>query len=133
MKFVLSAAKRKTAIARVLMKEGKGRVYVNDIPLEIYPVELFRNKVMEPILLLGREYRDKIDVVVRVNGGGVMAQADAVRTAIARGLMKFFESEQLKRIFLEYDRVMLAGDPRQTEPEKYMRYSARRRWQKSYR
>jgi len=133
MKFVLSAAKRKTAIARVLMKDGKGRVYVNDIPLEIYPVELFRNKVMEPILLLGREYRDKIDVVVRVNGGGVMAQADAVRTAIARGLMKFFESEQLKRIFLEYDRVMLAGDPRQTEPEKYMRYSARRRWQKSYR
>ncbi|MCI4396898.1 MAG: 30S ribosomal protein S9 [Thermoprotei archaeon] len=133
MKFVLSAAKRKTAIARVLIKEGKGRVYVNDIPLEIYPVELFRNKVMEPILLLGREYRDKIDVVVRVNGGGVMAQADAVRTAIARGLMKFFESEQLKRIFLEYDRVMLAGDPRQTEPEKYMRYSARRRWQKSYR
>jgi small subunit ribosomal protein S9 len=133
MKFVLSAAKRKTAIARVLIKEGKGRVYVNDIPLEIYPVELFRNKVMEPILLLGREYRDKIDVVVRVNGGGVMAQADAVRTAIARGLMKFFESEQLKKIFLEYDRVMLAGDPRQTEPEKYMRYSARRRWQKSYR
>jgi small subunit ribosomal protein S9 len=133
MKFVLSAAKRKTAIARVLIKEGKGRVYVNDIPLEIYSVELFRNKVMEPILLLGREYRDKIDVVVRVNGGGVMAQADAVRTAIARGLMKFFESEQLKRIFLEYDRVMLAGDPRQTEPEKYMRYSARRRWQKSYR
>ncbi|NAY90087.1 MAG: 30S ribosomal protein S9 [Desulfurococcales archaeon] len=133
MKFVLSAAKRKTAIARVLIKDGKGRVYVNDIPLEIYPVELFRNKVMEPILLLGREYRDKIDVVVRVNGGGVMAQADAVRTAIARGLMKFFESEQLKRIFLEYDRVMLAGDPRQTEPEKYMRYSARRRWQKSYR
>jgi len=133
MKFVLSAAKRKTAIARVLIKDGKGRVYVNDIPLEIYPVELFRNKVMEPILLLGREYRDKIDVVVRVKGGGVMAQADAVRTAIARGLMKFFESEQLKRIFLEYDRVMLAGDPRQTEPEKYMRYSARRRWQKSYR
>ncbi|MEM0021178.1 MAG: 30S ribosomal protein S9 [Fervidicoccaceae archaeon] len=133
MKFVLSAAKRKTAVARALIKEGKGRVYINEIPLELHPIELFRNKVMEPIMLLGSELRGKVDIVVRVNGGGVMAQADAVRTAISRGLVKFFESEQLKRIFLEYDRVMLAGDPRQTEPEKYMRYSARRRWQKSYR
>jgi len=133
LKFILSAAKRKTAVARVLIKDGKGRVYVNEMPLELHPVELFRNKIMEPILLLGSEYRSKVDIVVKVSGGGIMSQADAARTAIARGLVKFFESEQLKRIFLEYDRVLLSGDPRQTEPEKYMRYSARRRWQKSYR
>jgi len=133
LKFILSAAKRKTAVARVLIKDGKGRVYVNEMPLELHPVELFRNKIMEPILLLGSEYRSKVDIVVKVSGGGFMSQADAARTAIARGLVKFFESEQLKRIFLEYDRVLLSGDPRQTEPEKYMRYSARRRWQKSYR
>ncbi|MGB9725246.1 MAG: 30S ribosomal protein S9 [Fervidicoccaceae archaeon] len=133
MKFVLSAAKRKTAVARVMIKEGKGRVYVNDVPLELHQIELFRNKIMEPLLLLGTEYRGKVDIIVRVSGGGVMSQADAARTAISRGLVKYFESEQLKKIFLEYDRVMLAGDPRQTEPEKYMRYSARRRWQKSYR
>jgi small subunit ribosomal protein S9 len=133
LKFVLSAAKRKTAVARVMIKEGKGRVYVNDVPLELHQIELFRNKIMEPLLLLGTEYRGKVDIIVRVSGGGVMSQADAARTAISRGLVKYFESEQLKKIFLEYDRVMLAGDPRQTEPEKYMRYSARRRWQKSYR
>lgn len=133
MRFVLSAAKRKTAIARALIKEGKGRVYINEVPLELHPIELFRNKVMEPLLLLGNEYRGKVDIIVKVTGGGIMSQADAARTAISRGLVKFFESEQLKNIFLEYDRVMLAGDPRQTEPEKYMRYSARRRWQKSYR
>ncbi|MGB9785573.1 MAG: 30S ribosomal protein S9, partial [Fervidicoccaceae archaeon] len=113
MKFVLSAAKRKTAVARVMIKEGKGRVYVNDVPLELHQIELFRNKIMEPLLLLGTEYRGKVDIIVRVSGGGVMSQADAARTAISRGLVKYFESEQLKKIFLEYDRVMLAGDPRQ--------------------
>jgi len=133
LKFILSAAKRKTAVARVLIKDGKGRIYVNEMPLELHPIELFRNKIMEPILLLGNEYRGKVDIVVKVSGGGIISQADAARTAIARGLVKFFESDQLKRIFLEYDRVLLSGDPRQTEPEKYMRYSARRRWQKSYR
>ena len=62
-----------------------------------------------------------------------MAQADAVRMAIARGLIEWTGSEELKKLFLEYDKTMLSGDPRQTEPKKFARYSARRRWQKSYR
>lgn len=133
MKIVLSTGKRKTAIAKALIKEGKGRVYVNGVPIELHPVELFRNKIMEVLYLLGSSYLSKVDITVNVKGGGFMSQAEAARIAIARGLVNYFESEQLKTMFLEYDRVMLAGDPRQTEPEKYMRYSARRRWQKSYR
>ena len=63
-----------------------------------------------------------------------MSQADAVRMALARGLLKYAgDNPELKRILNDYDRYMLSGDPRRTEPEKYMRYSARRRWQKSYR
>ncbi len=131
-KIVLSSGKRKTAIARAVIKPGKGRVWINGIPLEIYPNELFREKAMEPLLLAG-DLRYKVDIKVKVEGGGVMGQAGAVRTAIARGLVEYFQSPLLKKIYIDYDRTLIAGDPRRTEPEKPMRYSARRRWQKSYR
>ncbi len=132
-KVVIATGKRKTAIARAVIRPGKGRVWINGVPLEIYPIEMARLKMMEPLLLAGERIWKSVDIKVNVKGGGVMAQADAVRTAIARGLVAFTGSELLKRIYKEYSRVMLAGDPRQTEPEKWMRYSARRWRQKSYR
>ena len=132
-RIVIATGKRKTAIARAIIKPGKGRVWINGIPIEIYPIEMARLKMMEPLLLAGREIWESVDIKVNVKGGGVMAQADAVRTAIARGLIAFTGSEKLKKIYKEYSRPMLAGDPRQTEPEKWMRYSARRWRQKSYR
>jgi len=133
MKIIITSGKRKTAIARAVFKLGKGRVYINNVPLELYPIEMARWKMMEPLLLAGKDVRSKIDIKVNVKGGGVMAQADAVRMAIARGLIEWTGSEELKKLFLEYDKTMLSGDPRQTEPKKFARYSARRRWQKSYR
>ena len=132
-KIVIATGKRKTAIARALIRPGKGRVWINGIPLEIYPIEMARLKMMEPLLLAGEEIWKSVDIKVNVKGGGVMAQADAVRMAIARGLVAFTGSEKLKKIYKEYSRPMLAGDPRRTEPEKWMRYSARRWRQKSYR
>ena len=132
-KIVIASGKRKTAIARAVIKPGKGRVWVNGVPLELWPIEMARWKMMEPLLLAGPEIRNSVDIRVNVRGGGVMAQADAVRMAIARGLVAYTGSEELKEILEEYDRSMIAGDPRQTEPEKPMRRSARRRWQKSYR
>ncbi|MCE4621374.1 MAG: 30S ribosomal protein S9 [Desulfurococcales archaeon] len=146
-RIVIATGKRKRAIARAVIKPGKGRVRINGIPIELYPIEMARIKMMEPLLLAGESIRNLVDISVNVKGGGVMGQADAVRMAIARGLVEFFRcegedeeckrmngiAEKLRTIFEEYDRTMLAGDPRRTEPEKYMRYSARRRWQKSYR
>ncbi len=132
-KVVIATGKRKTAIARAIVKSGNGRVWVNGTPIEIYPIEMVRLKMMEPLLLAGREIWESIDIKISVKGGGVMAQADAVRTAIARGLIAYTGSEKLKKIYKEYSRPVLAGDPRQTEPEKWMRYSARRWRQKSYR
>ena len=132
-KIVIATGKRKTSIARAIIKPGYGRVWVNDIPIEIYPIELARLKMMEPLLLAGEDIWNTVDIVVNVKGGGVMSQADAVRMAIARGLIEYTGDPELKKIYLDYDRAMLAGDPRRTEPEKYMRRSARRRWQKSYR
>lgn len=133
MKIVIASGKRKTAIARAVIKPGKGRVWINGIPLEIYPIEMARIKMMEPLLLAGEKIRNTVDIIVNVKGGGVMGQADAVRMAIARGLVEWTGSEELKKLYIEYDRSMIAGDPRQTEPEKFARYSARRRRQTSYR
>jgi len=131
-KIVASSGKRKTSIARALIKNGAGRVWVNGVPVEFIPMELARMKILEPLLLIG-DLAKKIDVKVNVKGGGYMSQAEAARVAIARGLVEFFESDEVKTILKEYDRHMLSGDPRQTEPKKWGRYSARRRWQKSYR
>ena len=146
-RIVIATGKRKRAIAIAVIKPGNGKVRINGVPLEIYPIEMARLKMMEPLLLAGEKIRNMVDISVRVKGGGFMGQADAVRMAIARGLVEFFTcegggeecekmnkiAETLRDLFEEYDRTMLAGDPRRTEPEKYMRYSARRRWQKSYR
>jgi SSU ribosomal protein S9P len=133
-KIVISTGKRKTSIARAIVKQGEGRVWINNIPLEIYPIEMVREKIAEPLVLVGNLAK-QVDIKVNVRGGGVMSQADACRVAIARGLVEYFSEhrEELMRIFKEYDRHMLSGDPRQTEPKKWGRYSARRRWQKSYR
>ncbi len=132
-RIVLSSSRRKTAVARVTLKPGKGRVWVNGIPLEALPIEMARLKIMEPLLIAGEKVWNSVDIKVAVSGGGYMAQAEAARTAIARALLLYTGSEELKQRFKEYGRAMLASDPRQTEPEKWMRYSARRWRQKSYR
>lgn len=143
-RIVVASGKRKTAVAVAVIRRGSGRVFVNGVPLEVVPVEMARVKIAEPLLLVG-SLRNLVDIDVRVKGGGFMGQAEAARMAIARGLVEFFKceteacenlgdlSERLRKLFEEYDRHMLVGDPRRTEPEKPMRYSARRRKQRSYR
>jgi len=133
-KIVIATGKRKTSIARAVIKPGEGRVWINNIPLEVYPIELAREKIAEPLRLVGN-LASKIDIKINVKGGGVMSQAEACRVAIARGLVEYFSEigPELRKLFKEYDKYALSGDPRRTEPEKWGRYSARRRWQKSYR
>lgn len=131
-KVLVTSGKRKTAIARATFRPGRGRVLINKVPIELYQPEIARWKIMEPLLLAGDRVK-KVDIEVSVRGGGFMGQADAARMAIARGLVAWFKDEELKKVFLDYDRSMLAGDPRRTEPKKFGGPSARRRFQKSYR
>lgn len=132
-KIVLTSGKRKTAIARAVIKPGKGRVFINGRPLEVLEPEVVRWKIMEPLLLIGG-LRNLVDVDVNVKGGGFMGQAIASRIAIARGLVEFFKDyPEVKKILLSYDRHMLVGDPRETEPKKPRGRSARAKRQKSYR
>lgn len=131
-KTVLATGKRKTAKARVVVQEGKGRVRINNIPIHLYEPLMAREKIMEAVYLAG-DYSDRVDIKAKTDGGGVMSQAEAVRQGIAQGLVKFTKSKRLRARIIEYDRTMLAGDARRKEAKKFGGPGARRRKQKSYR
>lgn len=131
-KVVNTSGKRKTAIARATVKKGIGRVRINRKPVELYEPEIARWKVLEP-LKIAEKYSSKIDIDVAVSGGGFMSQANAVRTAIAKGLVEFTNNAKLKEMFLNYDRSLLVSDPRRKETKKPLGRGARKKRQKSYR
>lgn len=131
-KTINTSGKRKTAVARATLKAGKGRVRINSVPLEIYGTELIRMKISEPLLL----YPDGVagvDVAIDVRGGGVMGQAEAARTALARGILKWHNDPLIKDLYLGYDRTLLVNDSRQKETKKPHGRGARKKFQKSYR
>jgi len=132
-KVLLTSGKRKTAVARATIKSGKGRVRVNHIPVEIFEPRVARDKIMEPLSQAGDAVWKQLDIDIKVSGGGFMGQAEAARTALARGLLRWTKSAHLQTLFTEYDRTMVAGDPRRREPKKYGGPGARARDQKSYR
>ena len=132
-KVIVSSGKRKTAIARATIKQGKGRIRVNGVPLEVLPNELSRIKISEVFIIVGEEVRESIDIRVNVRGGGYMGQAEAIRTAIARGLIEYFDDMAMKEKFTVYDKTIVSGDPRRTEPKHFGGRSSRSRFQKSYR
>ncbi len=131
-KVIHTSGKRKTAIARGKFRKGKGRIRINKKPVELYNPELARLKVKEPITLAG-DLINNLDIDVKVIGGGIMGQAEAARMVIAKGLIQWTGDMELKEKFSQYDRTMLVGDPRRSEPKKYGGPGARSRNQKSYR
>ncbi len=130
---VVAVGKKKTAIARAIIRPGYGRVKVNGVPVELWPVEMARVKMMEPLLLAGDDIVSKVDIDVQVRGGGFMGQAAATRMAIARGLVLYTRSKELEQLYLFYDSYMIRGDPRRTEPKKPGIKHARSKRQKAYR
>ncbi|MEM1506841.1 MAG: 30S ribosomal protein S9 [Candidatus Bathyarchaeia archaeon] len=132
-KVLVVSGKRKTAIARAVVKPGMGRIRINNIPLEIYEPEVARLKILEVLMEAGEDVWKDLDINVDVAGGGFMGQAEAARMAIARALVKWTKSASLKSAFLKFDRTLMAGDPRRKEPKKFGGPGARARDQKSYR
>lgn len=132
-RIVLTSGKRKTAIARATTKKGKGRIRINSIPLEIYPSELARMKIQEPLIIAGDKVIKSIDIFIKVMGGGIVGQADAARTAIGRALVKWTQDPELRSKFMHYDRTILVADSRRKEEKKAGGPGARARYQKSYR
>jgi small subunit ribosomal protein S9 len=132
-KVLVVSGKRKTAIARAVVRPGNGRVRINKTPLEIWEPEISREKIREPLLQAGDDVWKQLDVDVKISGGGYMGQAEAARMAIANALLKWTKSAHLRTLFAEYDRTMIAGDSRKKEPKKFGGPGARAKEQKSYR
>ena len=120
--------RRKSAIARVFLRPGSGNFKVNDKGLETYFVtEQQRVSAARPLVLT--ELKSTFDVVTTVKGGGVSAQADAVKMGIARALIEF-NAELRKTLKGE---GLLSRDARAKERKKYGQKGARKRFQFSKR
>ena len=128
---VQSVGRRKTSIARAVLKSGSGVIRVNNGDLnDMVPNQVLQLKVLEPLILADK--MSAVDVMITVKGGGVNSQVDAIRQAIARGLVELF-GEDLKKTFVEYDRSLIVTDTRFKETKKPNNSHARAKRQKSYR
>ncbi|MCY4188999.1 MAG: 30S ribosomal protein S9 [Bryobacterales bacterium] len=124
----LGTGRRKSAIARVFLRPGAGKIRINDQPPEQYfPTESLKAKVRQP--LLASETDGKFDALVLVHGGGKAGQADAVRLGVARALQEF--NSELRPLLKKGG--YLTRDPRKHERKKYGRPGARKRFQYSKR
>jgi len=132
-KTIVTSGKRKRAVARAAAREGKGVVKINNTRLDLVMPVLYRMRMQEP-LVLAKDVASKMDIDIRVNGGGMSSQADAIRLAIAKCIVAFTKDSKIKKDFIAYDRQLLVADVRRKEPAKPNRHSqARAKVQKSYR
>ena len=123
---------RKKSRANAVISSGYGRVRINKIPVEILMPEIARDRILTPLEFAGED-RKKINIDVKVQGGGYMGRAEASATAISRSLINWFRSTDLKNTIVDFDKHLISGDHRQSEPKKFGGPSARTRKQKSYR
>jgi small subunit ribosomal protein S9 len=125
---IWTTGRRKTAVARVRMLPGTGTITVNERTLEDYfPRPTSRMRILEPFE--ATETVGQYDVLISVEGGGIAAQADAVRHGISRALIT--ATETLRPTLRKGG--MLTRDPREVERKKYGRHKARKRPQYSKR
>ncbi|HJW20506.1 MAG TPA: 30S ribosomal protein S9, partial [Candidatus Nitrosotalea sp.] len=139
-------ASRKTARAHAYITKGVGRVRINNIPVEMVQQEVAREIMLGPLEVAG-ELRNKIDLSIKVKGGGFVGQSYASAIAISRAMTGWTKSrkepkdhpltrtvrEDLRKRLTEFDKHLLSGDDRRKEPKKFGGPGARRRKQKSYR
>merc|ERR1712054_340052 len=109
-------------------------------PLAKIEPEALRLKLEEPLLVCGQERFSAIDIKIKVSGGGRVAQIYAIRQAISRAVVAYYQKyvdEHSKRILkdslVQYDRTLMVADPRRSECKKFGVPGARARYQKSYR
>jgi len=145
-------ATRKTANAHVYIKKAEkgreGSVRVNNVPIDMVEPEMAREVILVPLEIgISGEIRNKIDISVRVSGGGFMGQSYASATAITRALIGWTKSKRdpkdhpftktqrtdLRKKIDGFDKYLISGDARRKEPKKFGGPGARRRKQKSYR
>merc|ERR1711874_719154 len=132
--------RKKTATAVAYCKRGKGIIRVNGKPLEQIEPKPLQFKLQEPILLLGKDRFSEVDIRIRVKGGGRIAQIYAIRQALSKALVAYYQKfvdeqskKAIKDLLVQHDRTLLVADPRRCESKKFGGPGARARFQKSYR
>ena len=132
--------RKRTATAVAYCQEGTGLIKLNGTPLDQIASETLKAKLMEPLLLIGEDVWKKLDIRLRVNGGGHVSQIYAIRQAISKAIVAYYQKyvdEQakadIKKALMDYDRTLLVADPRRMEPKKFGGQGARVRRQMSYR
>ncbi len=128
MEYINATGRRKSAIARVYLSEGTGKITINKLDLTKYfPSAILQYVVKQPLAVLGVE--GKYDIKANLDGGGFTGQSQALRMAIARALVKINEDDKkpLK------DQGFLTRDPRRVERKKAGQPKARKRFQFSKR
>jgi small subunit ribosomal protein S9 len=128
MEVINTIGRRKTSVARIYMQPGNGAITINKKPLEGYfPSEILQTIVKQPLNLI--EESGSYDLKINVDGGGVKGQAEAIRLAVSRALVRINEEHRppLKK------EGFLTRDPRMVERKKYGRRKARRAFQFSKR
>ena len=128
MDLIKTIGRRKTAVARVYLNEGKGQITINKIDYKKYfPEERLQNMIEQPIKIASSEGR--FDIKVSIYGGGVKGQAEALRLGIARAIIKV---DPEKKPLLKSS-GLLTRDPREVERKKPGQPKARKRFQFSKR
>ena len=124
MEYIISVGRRKTSVARLYMKPGKGSFVINNSDLNKYfSSELLRLIVEQPLKSV--DALNKFDFKVNIHGGGLKGQAEAIRLAVSRALGK---NDEENRPVLKKE-GFLTRDPRMVERKKYGRRKARRAFQ----
>ena len=127
-KYTYAKGRRKTAVAGARIFEGKGEILVNDKPFkEYFPLEMDRKMIFEPLKTV--ELDDKVYFTLRIVGGGVKGQAEALRLGITRALI-MIDAECKPALKAE---GFLTRDPREVERKKPGQPKARKRFQFSKR
>lgn len=134
-KNLIISGKRKTAVAKLRIREGSGIITYKSIPYN--ELNLFHKLALaEPIRIYESEMGEKLtkhDFIITANGGGKESQIQAARLAIAKALVKMTGSDTLRKAFIAYDRNMIVPDARRKEANKPGDSAPRAKRQKSYR
>lgn len=132
-KKIYASGKRKTAIAKVIIKTGKGKITLNG--RDYNTLHIFDKLKLEEPIRITESIIGKIefDCEITTKGGGEKSQIDAARLAMAKAIIDFTKSDELKQAFLNYDRTLLVADVRRKEMRKPGDSKARAKRQTSYR
>jgi len=130
---IIASGKRKTSVARAVLSPGSGNITINKKDYNNFQI-FDKLRIQEP-LRITENIINKInfDVAINVKGGGEKSQIDAARLALAKAIVSFTKSEELRKVFDKYDKHLLVADVRRKEAYKPDDSKARKKRQSSKR